>query len=243
MKLIIVKDYNEASEVAFQHMVSVVKNNSHAVLGLATGSTPIGLYQRMVADHVLNRTSYKNVKTFNLDEYFGLSPEHEQSYYYFMNKHLFRGIDIDEKNTHVPCGVGDIQKNCDDYNKMLEENPINIQLLGLGGNGHIGFNEPFTPFDSVTHYVELEQRTREDNARLFFNGNLDEVPTHAITMGISNIMAAKKVLLIACGENKADAVKALVEDEPTEEIPTSAIKNHPNCVVIIDEAAASKLEK
>ena len=243
MKLIIVKDYNEASEVAFQHMVSVVKNNSHAVLGLATGSTPIGLYQRMVADHVLNRTSYKNVKTFNLDEYFGLSPEHEQSYYYFMNKHLFRGLDIDEKNTHVPCGVGDIQKNCDDYNKMLEENPIDIQLLGLGGNGHIGFNEPFTPFDSVTHYVELEQRTREDNARLFFNGNLDEVPTHAITMGISNIMAAKKVLLIACGENKADAVKALVEGESTEEIPASAIKNHPNCVVIIDEAAASKLEK
>ena len=243
MKLIIVKDYNEASEVAFQHMVSVVKNNSHAVLGLATGSTPIGLYQRMVADHVLNRTSYKNVKTFNLDEYFGLSSEHEQSYYYFMNKHLFRGLDIDEENTHVPCGVGDIQKNCNDYNKMLEENPIDIQLLGLGGNGHIGFNEPFTPFDSVTHYVELEQRTREDNARLFFNGNLDEVPTHAITMGISNIMAAKKVLLIACGENKADAVKALVEGKPTEEIPASAIKNHPNCIVIIDEAAASKLEK
>jgi glucosamine-6-phosphate deaminase len=243
VKLVIVKDYNEASEVAFQHMVSVVKNNSHAVLGLATGSTPIGLYQRMVADHVLNRTSYKNVKTFNLDEYFGLSPEHEQSYYYFMNKHLFRGLDIDEENTHVPCGVGDIQKNCDDYNKMLEENPIDIQLLGLGGNGHIGFNEPFTPFNSVTHYVELEQRTREDNARLFFNGNLDEVPTHAITMGISNIMAAKKVLLIACGENKADAVKALVEGEPTEEIPASVIKNHPNCVVIIDEAAASKLEK
>ena len=243
MKLIIVKNYNEASEVAFQHMVSVVKNNSHAVLGLATGSTPIGLYQRMVADHVLNRTSYKNVKTFNLDEYFGLTPEHEQSYYYFMNKHLFRGLDIDEKNTHVPCGVGDIQKNCDDYNKMLEENPIDIQLLGLGGNGHIGFNEPFTSFGSVTHYVELEQRTREDNARLFFNGNLDEVPTHAITMGISNIMAAKKVLLIACGENKADAVKALVEGEPTEEIPASAIKKHPNCVVIIDEAAASKLEK
>jgi glucosamine-6-phosphate deaminase len=180
---------------------------------------------------------------FNLDEYFGLSPEHEQSYYYFMNKHLFRGLDIDERNTHVPCGVGDIQKNCDDYNKMLEENPIDIQLLGLGGNGHIGFNEPFTLFDSVTHYVELEQRTREDNARLFFNGNLDEVPTHAITMGISNIMAAKKVLLIACGENKADAVKALVEGEPTEEIPASVIKNHPNCVVIIDEAAASKLEK
>ena len=194
MKLIIVKDYNEASDVAFQHMVSVVKNNSHAVLGLATGSTPIGLYQRMVADHVLNRTSYKNVKTFNLDEYFGLSPEHEQSYFYFMIKHLFRGLDIDEKNTHIPCGVGDIQKNCDDYNKMLKENPIDIQLLGLGGNGHIGFNEPFTPFDSVTHYVELEQRTREDNARLIFNGNLDEVPTHAITMGISNIMAAKKVL-------------------------------------------------
>ena len=160
-----------------------------------------------------------------------------------MNKHLFSGIDVDLANTHVPSGVGDIQANCDAYNKMLAENPVDIQLLGIGGNGHIGFNEPGTPFDSVTHYIELQQRTREDNARLFFNGNLDEVPTHAITMGISNILAAKKVLLIACGENKADAIKVMVEGEPTVDLPASALKNHPNYVVIVDEAAASKLSK
>lgn len=243
MKLIIVKDYEEASDLAFQHMVEVVKNNPHANLGLATGSTPIGLYDRMVKDHQENGTSYKDIKTFNLDEYFGLDPQHEQSYFYFMNEHLFKHIDIDINNTHVPSGVGDIQANCDAYNKLLDENPIDIQLLGIGGNGHIGFNEPGTPFDSVTHYIELQQRTREDNARLFFNGHLEEVPTHAITMGISNILKAKKVLLIACGENKADAIKVMVEGEPTVDLPASALKNHPDYVCIVDEAAASKLTK
>ena len=243
MELIIVKDYEEASDVAFKHMVEVVKYNPNAVLGLATGSTPIGLYKRMVEDHKTNGTSYKGIKSFNLDEYYGLDPQHDQSYFYFMNKHLFSGIDIDLANTHVPSGVGDIQENCDNYNKMLAENPVDIQLLGIGGNGHIGFNEPGTSFDSVTHYIELQQRTREDNARLFFNGNLDEVPTHAITMGISNIMAAKKVLLIACGENKADAIKVMVEGEPTVDLPASALKDHPNYVCIVDEAAASKLTK
>ena len=243
MELIIVKDYEEASDLAFQHMVEVVKNNPHANLGLATGSTPIGLYKRMVEDHKKNGTSYKGIKSFNLDEYFGLDPQHEQSYFHFMYEHLFKDIDIDLANTHVPSGVGDIQENCDTYNKLLKENPIDIQLLGIGGNGHIGFNEPGTPFDSVTHFIELKQRTREDNARLFFNGNLDEVPTHAITMGISNILAAKKVLLIACGENKADAVKVMVEGEPTIDLPASALKDHPNYVCIVDEAAASKLTK
>lgn len=243
MELIIVKDYEEASDLAFKHMVEVVKNNPQANLGLATGSTPIGLYKRMVEDHKKNGTSYKGIKSFNLDEYFGLDPQHEQSYFHFMYEHLFKDIDIDIANTHVPSGVGDIQANCDSYNQLLKENPIDIQLLGIGGNGHIGFNEPGTPFDSVTHFIELKQRTREDNARLFFNGHLEEVPTHAITMGISNILQAKKVLLIACGENKADAIKVMVEGEPTTDLPASALKNHPNYVCIIDEAAASKLEK
>lgn len=243
MELIIVKDYEEASDLAFKYMVEVVKNNPQANLGLATGSTPIGLYARMVEDHKKNGTSYKGIKTFNLDEYFGLDPQHEQSYFRFMYEHLFKDIDIDLANTHVPSGVGDIQENCDSYNKLLAENPVDIQLLGIGGNGHIGFNEPGTAFDSVTHYIELEQRTREDNARLFFNGNLDEVPTHAITMGIANILAAKKVLLIACGANKADAIKVMVEDEPTTDLPASALKNHPDYICIVDEAAASKLTK
>lgn len=243
MELIIVKDYEEASDLAFKYMVEVVKNKPNANLGLATGSTPIGLYKRMVEDHKKNGTSYRDIKTFNLDEYFGLDPQHEQSYFHFMYEHLFKDIDIDLNNTHVPSGVGDIQENCDTYNRLLAENPIDIQLLGIGGNGHIGFNEPGTSFDSVTHFIELKQRTREDNARLFFNGNLDEVPTHAITMGIANILAAKKVLLIACGENKADAIKVMVEDEPTIDLPASALKDHPDYICIVDEAAASKLTK
>ena len=127
IELIIVKNYEEASDVAFKHMVEVVKNNPNAILGLATGSTPIGLYKRMVEDHKVNGTSYKGIKTFNLDEYYGLDPQHDQSYFYFMNKHLFSGIDVDLANTHVPSGVGDIQANCDAYNKMLAENPVDIQ--------------------------------------------------------------------------------------------------------------------
>lgn len=243
MELIIVKDYEEASDLAFKHMVEVVKNNPCANLGLATGSTPIGLYKRMVEDHKVNGTSYKDIKTFNLDEYFGLDPQHDQSYFYFMNKHLFSGIDVDLANTHVPSGVGDIQENCDNYNQLLAENPIDIQLLGIGSNGHIGFNEPGTSFDSVTHMIELKESTRQDNARLFFDGKIDDVPTHAITMGISNIMQAKKVLLVACGENKAEPIKVLVEGQKTTDVPASALQDHSDVVVIVDKAAASLLTK
>lgn len=243
MKVLIAKDYEEASDFAFNEMMETVKSNPNAVLGLATGSTPIGLYNRMVKDHQENGTSYKNIHSYNLDEYFGLAHDHNQSYFFFMNEHLFKHIDIDLSNTHVPSGIGDIQSNCDEYNAMLKKEPIDLQLLGIGSNGHIGFNEPGTSFDSVTHYIELKESTRQDNARLFFNGNIDEVPTHAITMGIKNILEAKKVLLIACGENKAAVVKALVEGEPTTDVPATALINHPNFTLVLDEAAASMLSK
>ena len=160
-----------------------------------------------------------------------------------MNKHLFSGIDIKSENVHVPNGAGEIQESCDDYNKLLAENPIDIQLLGIGSNGHIGFNEPGTSFDSVTHMIELKESTRQDNARLFFDGKIDDVPTHAITMGISNIMQAKKVLLVACGENKAEPIKVLVEGQKTTDVPASALQDHSDVVVIVDKAAASLLTK
>lgn len=243
MKLIIVENYEEASAEAAKVMLDVVKNNPTANLGLATGSTPIGMYKLMVEDHKNNGTSYKNIKTFNLDEYFGLEATHPQSYHYFMNEHLFSGIDINPDNVHVPNGAGDPQSSCDEYNKLLTENPIDIQLLGIGSNGHIGFNEPGTPFDSVTHMIELKESTRQDNARLFFNGNIDEVPTHAVTMGISNILKAKKILLVACGENKAEPIKVLVEGEKTTDVPASALQDHDDVVVIVDKAAASLLTK
>jgi len=228
MKLIIVENYEEASIEAAKVMLEVVKNNPTANLGLATGSTPIRMYELMIEDHKKNGTSYKDIKSFNLDEYFGLEATHPQSYHYFMNKHLFSGIDINPENVHVPNGAGDIQVSCDDYNKLLAENPIDIQLLGIGSNGHIGFNEPGTSFDSVTHMIELKESTRQDNA---------------ITMGISNILQAKKVLLVACGENKAQPIKVLVEGEKTTDVPASALQDHNDVVVIVDKAAASLLTK
>lgn len=243
MKVIVVKDYEEASQKACEVMLEVIKHNPHANLGLATGSTPIRLYELMKEDHKNNGTSYKNIKTFNLDEYFGLAQSHPQSYHYFMCHHLFNGLDIDMNNVHVPKGQGNIDEECQAYNELLENNPIDIQLLGIGSNGHIGFNEPGTSFDSVTHKVQLKESTIQDNARLFFDGKIEDVPTQAVSMGIANIMKAKKVLLIACGENKAKAIKGMVDGKPTTDLPASALQNHPDCVVIVDEAAAKLLNK
>ena len=211
MKVIIVKNYEEASQEAAKIFINQVKENPQSILGLATGSTPIRMYELLREDHEKNHTSYKDVKSYNLDEYFGLDASHPQSYHYFMYKNLFNGIDIKDENVHVPCGQGNIQENCDKYNKMLAENPVDIQLLGIGSNGHIGFNEPGTDFDSRTHYVDLKESTIQDNARLFFDGDVNAVPKQAISMGIQNIMEAKKVLLIACGKNKEDAVKGMIE--------------------------------
>lgn len=156
---------------------------------------------------------------------------------------LFNELDIDKNNINVPKGKGSIEEVCDEYNALLAKNPRDIQLLGIGSNGHVGFNEPGTSFDSVTHYIALKQSTIEDNAKLFFNGDLSAVPTHAITMGISNIMEAKKVLLIATGERKAKAVKGLVEGPVTEDLPASILQKHEDAIIIVDEAAASLLSK
>ena len=242
MKVIIVENYEEASQEAAKIFINQVKEKPNSILGLATGSTPVRMYELLREDHEKNHTSYKDVKSYNLDEYFGLDASHPQSYHYFMYKNLFNGIDIKDENVHVPCGQGNIQENCDEYNKMLAENPIDIQLLGIGSNGHIGFNEPGTPFDSVTHKVDLKQSTIEDNARLFFDGKIEDVPTQAVSMGIANIMAAKKVLLIACGEGKAKAVYGMAEAPKTIDLPASALQDHPDCILIADEAAASLLK-
>ena len=239
MKIIIKDNYDEVSLEAFRVMKEVLDAKKDAVFGLATGSTPIGLYQNMIKDHKENGTSYKDVKSFNLDEYVGIDRNHPESYYTFMHKNLFNEIDILEENVHLP--YGNSKAECDAYEKSMEDVSVDIQVLGIGGNGHIGFNEPGTPFTETTHIVELQERTRKDNAR-FFNDNIDEVPTHAITMGIATIMKAKKVLLIATGENKADAVKAMIEDEPSVNCPASALQNHKDVVVILDKAAASKLK-
>ncbi len=243
MKVIIVENYEEASQEAAKIFIKQVKENPNSILGLATGSTPVRMYELLREDHKNNHTSYKDVQSYNLDEYFGLDTSHPQSYHYFMYSNLFNEIDIKDENVHVPSGQGNIQENCDEYNKMLAENPIDIQLLGIGSNGHIGFNEPGTSFDSKTHYVDLKESTIQDNARLFFDGDVDAVPRQAISMGIQNIMDAKSVVLIACGENKQEAVKGMIEGEMTTELPASVLQGHKDVTVIIDKAAAGLLEK
>ena len=226
MKLIIVKDYEEASQKACEIMLEQVKGNPSSNLGLATGSTPIRLYELMREDHKVNGTSYKNIKTFNLDEYYGLAQSHPQSYHYFMCSNLFNELDIDMNNVHVPKGQGSIEEECAAYNKLLDENVVDLQLLGIGANGHIGFNEPGTSFDQETFIIELTQKTREDNKR-FFN-SIDEVPTHAITMGIKNIMNAKKILMLISGKSKADTVVRLLSEEIDTDFPASILHKHPD---------------
>ena len=238
MKIIVTNNYEEASLEAFKVMKEIVANKPNAVLGLATGSTPLGLYKNMIEDHKENGTSYKDVVSFNLDEYVGLPRDHKESYYTFMHTNLFSGIDIKEENVHLP--YGNTKEDCDAYEKAMEDYSVDIQLLGIGGNGHIGFNEPGTPFEQTTHIVELQERTRVDNAR-FFDNDINQVPTHAITMGIATIMKAKKVLLVATGINKKDAVRELVLGQPTVDCPATALQNHPDVVVILDRAAAKDL--
>lgn len=240
MKVVIAENYDEISAKAFEVMESVVKNNPEAVLGLATGSTPIGLYKNMIKDHNENGTSYKKIKTVNLDEYAGLDYSSDQSYVYFMRNNLFDHIDIDLKNTNIENGKAtDRQAECDRYNKLLEGMQQDIQVLGIGSNGHIAFNEPGTPFGSVTHIVDLTESTIKDNSRMF--ASIDEVPRQAFTMGLKNIMNAKKILILANGANKAKAVYGLVKGEVTERLPASVLQLHPDCTLVCDEAAASLL--
>ena len=236
MKIIKLKNYDEMSEEAFKIILDVVKNNPRAVLGLATGSTPLGLYAKMIEDHKNNGTSYAECRAVNLDEYVGLDATSDQSYVYFMRENLFKHIDIKYENTHIENGKAiDKEAECARYNTLLGELRQDVQVLGIGSNGHIAFNEPGTPFDSVTHIVDLAESTIKDNSRLF--NSIDEVPRQAFTMGLSNIMNAKKVVILANGEGKAYAIGELVNGEVREEIPASILRNHPDCILICDEAA------
>lgn len=240
MRVLIAKDYDELSEKAFEVMKDIIRSNPYAVLGLATGTTPLGLYRHMIEDHKAHGTSYAHIRTVNLDEYQGLPKNHNQSYAYFMRENLFRHLDIETSNTYIENGTAqDEQAECARYNKLLEELPRDIQLLGLGSNGHIAFNEPSTPFGSQTHVVDLTENTIKDNARLF--SDISEVPKKAFTMGIKQIMQAKQILILASGANKADAVYKTVCGKVTEEVPASVLQLHPNCILIADKEAASKL--
>ena len=240
MKIIVTENYDEMSKKAAEIIIDVIKNNPNAVLGLATGSSPIGTYRNMINDHKENGTSYKNVSTVNLDEYVSLDKDHDQSYAYFMRKNLFDELDIDQINTHLPCGVAkDLAKECDRYNGVLAKLVPDVQVLGIGSNGHIGFNEPGTPFDSVTHVVDLTESTIKDNSRLF--ASVDEVPKQALSMGIKNIMQAKSIVMVVSGKNKAEAVKGMVNGKITPELPASVLQLHPFVTLVCDKDAASLL--
>lgn len=240
MKIIITKDYEELSAKAAEIMLEVVRRKPRAVLGLATGTTPLGLYANMIADHKENGTDYSGIRTANLDEYKGLPKTHDQSYAYFMRKNLFDGLGIAPESTNIENGMAeDAAAECARYDALLEALPRDIQLLGLGSNGHIAFNEPGTPFGSGTHVVTLAESTVKDNARLF--KDISEVPRQAFTMGIRQIMQAKKVLILASGANKAEAVCKMVKGDVTESVPASVLQLHPDCVLIADEAAAKLL--
>ncbi len=226
MKVIIVEDYEQMSKQAGEIVLDVVKKNPNAVLGFATGTSPIGLYDYLVKANKNGEVSFANVKTVNLDEYAGISATNENSYAYFMKKYLFDRIDIDNKNTNLPNGMAkDRQGECDRYNALLDEMKQDIQVLGIGSNGHIGFNEPGTSFNSTTHIVDLTESTIKDNSRLF--EDVSQVPLQAFSMGIKNIMNAKQIVLVASGKNKAQAVKGLIKGEITEELPASILQLHP----------------
>lgn len=240
MKLVIVKDYGEVSNKAADIIIELIKENHQANLGLATGSSPIGLYQRLISAYNEKIISFQEVKTFNLDEYVGISRNHPQSYFSFMQENLFKHIDINMDNVHLPDNdLTKLDTLAKDYNKLLKKHPIDVQVLGIGSNGHIGFNEPGTPFGNETFIVDLDEQTRKDNSRFF--ESIDEVPKKAITMGIKNIMRAKHILLVASGKSKSEAIYQMIYGEITPGFPASILQLHPHCTVIIDEDAAQLL--
>ena len=238
MNIHIYKNKKSLDEAVSRLLIEQVKKHPKSVLGLATGSPPLGIYKQLIDDHKRHKTSYKDIYTINLDEYVGLDKNSPASYQSFMKKNLFDALDINPKNTFIPDGnTSDLDAACKAYDDIISTHPIDIQLLGIGGNGHIGFNEPHTPFDSLTHIIELALKTRQDNA-IHFNA-LDEVPTKAITMGIESITSAKKIILVATGNNKAQAVKEMLFGAVDPKLPASVLRTHPNVDVFLDYQAAS----
>lgn len=237
MRVYCAADYYHASRVAANIISAQVIMKPDCVLGLATGSTPVGTYEQLIRWYEKGDLDFSQVHSINLDEYRGLSPENEQSYRYFMNTHLFDKINIDKKNTFVPDGLEpDPEKACRDYEEIIRAHGgVDLQILGLGHNGHIGFNEPGSAFEKETHCVTLSENTRQANARFF--ASMEEVPTEAYTMGIKSIMQAKKIVVIVSGESKKEIVKKAFHGPITPEVPASVLQLHNDVILVGDEAA------
>lgn len=243
MKLIVVNNYEELSKVAAKEFSKIIKEKENVVLGLATGGSPVGMYKELIRMYEQRELNFSKITTVNLDEYIGLNPEHNQSYRYFMNNNLFNHINIDKSNTFVPNGLAeDLEAQCKEYDQKISElGGIDIQLLGVGNNGHIAFNEPNNELSSGTHIISLTDNTIEANARFF--DNIDDVPRKAITMGVGGIMKAKKIILIASGESKAEAIKGIFSGKITTANPATMLQMHRDVTVIVDEAAAKLINK
>lgn len=233
MKVITVKNAQEGGKIAFT-LLKEKMTQGIQTLGLATGSTPETFYQEVHQSDL----DFSEMTSINLDEYVGLDQTSDQSYAYFMKEHLFDTKPF--KMSYLPNGKAtDLEAAAKDYDRIIAENPIDFQILGIGRNGHIGFNEPGTSFDETTHIVDLAPSTIEANSRFF--DSIDDVPKQAMSMGIASIMASKTIVLLAFGSEKADAIKGMVEGSVTEDLPASVLQNHDDVIVIVDEAAASKL--
>lgn len=237
MKLIKVESYEELSRKAVEIVADRMKKLEQPVLGLATGSTPEGLYKLLVERYNQGEIDFSNTVTFNLDEYVGLPDDDPSSYHHFMDEHLFQHVNLPPENAYVPSGMTDnLEGECHAFEAAIQSaGKIDLQILGIGKNGHVGFNEPGTPFDTRTHITELNNMTIQANARFF--DSIDEVPTKAITMGIGTILDSKEILMIISGESKQEAVTKLIKGGISEDLPASALRKHPNATVIIDAAA------
>lgn len=241
MKFIIAEDYDEMSKIAADIVIEQIKNNPESILGLATGSSPIGLYKQLIKAHKAG-LDFSKVKTFNLDEYYGLTPDHPQSYRYFMNDVLFNHINIDQNNVHIPSGISeDVEKECKSYDKSVEDaGGVDLQILGIGRNGHIAFNEPEKNLALGTHLTGLTEDTINANSRFF--DSMDDVPKKALTMGIGTIMKAKKIVLVASGKDKAPVIRDLTKPYLTTNIPASMLHLHRDVTIIVDKDAASLMD-
>lgn len=235
------KNYEEMSRKAAALIAAQIIAKPDSILGLATGSSPVGTYHCLIKAYEDGDLDFSNVKSINLDEYKGLSPENDQSYRYFMNTNLFDHINIDKSNTYVPNGLEmDTEKACSEYNEIISQSGgIDLQLLGLGPNGHIGFNEPDHVFIAGTHCVNLTESTIEANKRFF--ESVDDVPRQAYTMGIQNIMSAKKIVVVVSGANKAEALAKAVNGPIDPQVPASILQLHPDVTIVADETALSML--
>ena len=243
MRIVACQDYQEMSQTAAKEIISLVKKGSTCTLGLATGSTPEGVYRELVKDFKQGQTSYSHVTSVNLDEYVGLPKSNPNSYHNYMQSKLFQHINLPSEQQLIPDGtVQDLKAECEAYEeRILNSGGVDLQILGIGHNGHIGFNEPGTPFTSRTHVVELAEKTRKANARFF--ASIDQVPTKAITMGIETIMESKRILLLVSGQSKADTLARLLNGTVEESFPASILNLHADVTVIADKEALSTINQ